>query len=158
MKYSLAVVIFVVIAGWSVAPGQQPPHGTGLEWDGKELWIGIGELSPDAQKIGLSEPQIRTRVELRLRKAGIVPLSAPGGPGYLSVDLFVRGNAFSLSVSMVRFAVYGTAHASYQKLAKTWEKSGAGSHGQDTELLFSALDKLLDGFLNDFAEANPPKK
>lgn len=126
---------------------------SGLETAKQPIGVRIEKLTPDAEIIGVTAEGLRTQTERRLRQAGI-PAYWKGWPE-LDVRVTVAGAAFSVDVSFVRDVLYSDGTNVWKKIAVTWNRSNAGTHLQNPESLVSALDQLLDQFVDDFLKANP---
>lgn len=160
MRQSLIRFVLVVTCGAGLALPSlaQAQFATGLEVaDYKTVGYLIERLSDGAAEIGLTENRLQTRVELRLRQAGLAPVNMKGeGPSaYLYVQVSVVGGGFSVNVSFDRtvsfldagreYTVYGTA---------VWGRGSIGTHGGDSEFIVGRLDGRLDIFLNEYLKVN----
>ncbi len=68
---SAAILLLLLI---SAPAGAQPESKSGLETANyKHVAVVVEGLPADARRIGLTKDRIRTRVELRLRSAGLTP-------------------------------------------------------------------------------------
>jgi hypothetical protein len=122
------------------------------------MGVVIEKLDKEAIDIGLSKERLRTIVELRLRKEGIVV----HGPLYIESlkCLYVYANvtrtAFCLRLSFYDSVIL-ERDPSIIILTETWHDGGVGIHGNDAKTIEDSLSELMDSFLNDFFEANPKK-
>ncbi len=147
----------LLLALISAPAGAQTWSRSGLETANyKSVEVLIESLNTDARSIGLTEDRLRTRVELRLRSAGLTPvnprfsLELP----HLYVNINVIGDAFSILVEYRRQVDFITGNRQYRYLATTWRYGNAGTHGRDAAYITNALDEVLDKFLNEYLKAN----
>jgi len=114
----------------------------------------------DAKKAGLTESQLRTDVEVELRKAGIPVLtenkrySTPGMP-YLHVNVTsvtLGGNlkwvyAYNVSISLKQMVDLGR-NRSIGTVAETWNSTYVGGVGEKVR-------DYINEFINDYLTVNP---
>lgn len=125
----------------------------------------IEYLDEDAKTI-LSERQIQTDVELRLRRNGIRLLSedewlkVPGSP-YLYLQLNVlrseRTGVFSYYYKLeLKQSVLLERDSQFEMLAATWQTTNGGYAGSTvaTSAIRAAIGDAVDTFCNDFLAAN----
>lgn len=131
--------------------------------------VTIEKLNEGALEVGLTEEQLQTDVELRLRQSGIrvltekERLTAPGGP-----FLYVNVNGHKAESGLHAF---GISVALYQRVilerngmkgghVETWQRAAIGTRGHadgDSDAAFvreNVKDKV-DEFLNAYLAANP---
>ena len=124
------------------------------------------EALDDDTKTILSEQQIQTDIELRLRRNGIRLLSkaewleAPGNP-YLHLEFnAVRSEAtgvFSYSYTLqLRQTVLLDRDPQFQMFAPTWQTTNGGYAGSSVaaSTIRNAIGDTVDKFCNDFLAAN----
>ena len=76
----------------------------------KRLWVAeyrtvpvlIEKLPTEAASVGIMEEQVLTKVELRLRQAGLTPTTSSGQDRYLYVNINVGGRAFNIDLQFKR--------------------------------------------------------
>ena len=168
MRYGLmiALVLAWVGTGW----------GAGSVWEIKGLKglggvrVQIDKLPSVATQDGLYEDQLKTDVELRLRKVGIRVLSEeerlkePGKP-YLSVTTLVAKNetgvyAVSVHAEILQYVLLDRDRLLGVTAGSTW------SHGVVINVVAnkmptavrSYLGDIVDVFINDFLTANPVQR
>jgi hypothetical protein len=129
---------------------------SGLEIDTPErMDVIIEELGEDARSAGLSEDVIRAKVELQLRRNGIIPNAEPEyKDGYLYVRVTISGVAFSSEVSFKRDVTYVVKGKTYKTIATVWEKSGTGIFDRDSAHLLGLLADYMDMFINAYLKVN----
>jgi hypothetical protein len=129
----------------------------------KRVYVLVEGVDADAEKLGLSEEQLKTVIELRLREAGIGLLTReqsfqePGTPiVYLNVcaqpGAESRTGYFFMSLQ-VRQEASLTRDPEIATFASTWN-DGMLCRG-DRSMAQEALDGMLKAFLNDYLAANP---
>src|SRR5438128_6602975 len=121
----------------------------------------------DSLRAGVTEEQVRTDTELKLRRAGIRVLTekemtaSPANPILIVYVQLHRPTeqalagmyAFSLSVGVSQ---YVQLQSSLSVLAKTWSKDSLGITGKNKiRKLRKFTEDLIDQFVNDFLAANP---
>ena len=125
----------------------------------------IEELDQDTKTI-LSEQQIQTDIELRLRRNGIRLLSksewldAPGSP-YLHLELRVlrseRTGVYNYSYSLeLRQSVLLDRDPQFLMFAATWQTINGGYAGSSVaaSAIRESIGDAVDDFCNDFLAAN----
>jgi hypothetical protein len=125
----------------------------------------IEQLNPDAMSHGLSENQLQTDVELRLRKAGLTVPNAVGSGPYLYVNVWLlKGDGpidgffmFFYEVSLSQPAVVRANNAF--AVVPTWSSSGMGIATGDrlAPYVRSNIADLVDRFINAYLSVNPKK-
>jgi hypothetical protein len=148
-----AILLFALI---SAPAGAQTWSDSGLETANyKYVAVVVEGLSADAGSIGLTKERIRTRVELKLRSAGLTPSNDVNkNNAYLYVNIGVIRNAYNISVEYKRLVDFTTGNLRYQKMATTQNFSNAGMHGNDAAYIMNVLNILLDRFLNEYLKVN----
>jgi len=129
----------------------------------------IEDLSPDAERDGLSKPTLQTDVELKLRQAGITVLTretgnpAPGDPWlYLNVATVKRSTglyAFNVYLKLNQ-DVRLTRAPSTMMSAVTWDALGTvGIVGSEpfSSTVRGVVKDQVDQFINAYLAANPKK-
>jgi hypothetical protein len=122
-------------------------------------------LDQDTKTI-LSERQIQTDIELRLRRNGIRLLSeeewlkSPGSPYlYLNLDVLLneRTGVFSYSYRLeLNQTVLLERDSQFRMLSTTWQKTNMGYAGSTVaaSAIREAIGDTVDRFCNDFLAAN----
>jgi len=148
-----AILLLLLI---SAPAGAQSVSESGLETANyKYVAVVIERLSADAGSLGLTEDRIRTRVELRLRSAGLTPGNdITKNLASLYVNVNVGGSAYSAAVEYKRQVIFITGNRRYRYLATTWESASIGTHARSAVYIMNALDQNLDKFLNEYLKAN----
>ena len=133
------------------------------------VYVSVSKMTEEEQRIGLSNPQLETDVELKLREAGIRVLAkddpnpVPGVPFlYVTVStLKLTGlpgvYAFSVEVELIQFARL-ERDKSVVCLGRTWNATAVfGTVGQDKLEggLRTTIRDLTDQFINAYLAANP---
>ena len=151
-------LLLLAVPAFSDAASEPGWSRNGLETESQSVPYVVEILTPDAKRIGLTESQVGSKVELRLVSAGLVP----GDPRvstdyYLYVRVLVAGDAFSCELQFRRGVEFVGARNTRFSLpgARTWDRLTIGTHGGRAEYVVAVLDELLDQFLNDYLKANP---
>ena len=135
--------------------------------------VGVEQLAPEVEKVGLTTNRIQTAVELRLRTLGIqvVSYEARRGSEYRTSwpTLYVRLHGRKvidipalIFVVTVRLDVNVLSERKhYQTIigANVWDRelmSGAGE-AVVADIALKKIQELIDEFANDFLTANPKK-
>ncbi len=111
----------------------------------------------------LSGKAVQTRAELRMRSAGLRPISdvrqSPPPYRYLYVNILVVGTAFTVLLEFEREAVWVVGpRESSEGSVTTWSSFRTGTHGNTSGVILEALDSVLDEFLNAYLKANQEDK
>ena len=137
----------------------------------KSICVLIEEISPEAQKDGLSKQAIQTDVELRLRQAGIkvIPFdegaksSVEGGSTlYVVVNCLKMRDlpvyAYSIDVELEDVVKLTREPHTTVFSAITWDRGSVGSVGAlHIDSIRCTVKDMTDAFLNDYLKANPKK-
>jgi hypothetical protein len=131
------------------------------------VWVGIEPLDPDAEKDGLSEDQIQTDVELRLRMAGIKVLTqeqrlaTPGMPLlYIRLNTFIyeRSYPFSINISLIQSVSLKRDPQISIDQATTWNVGDVGCVGPaNVKQIRDVIKDHVDKFINAWLSVNPKK-
>jgi len=160
----LALVMLLLLPGISLG---LTDNQEGLR-DIKGVFVNVS-VSPELQKLGLTENQIKTDVELKLRKFGVRILTEKPPepkleefnktpqPSHLIVSLIalVRQNICFFSViTEVRETVFrGNGFAADGSI---WRNGGIGITDTDNmRKIRNAVNDLIEKFINDYLAANP---
>ena len=129
------------------------------------VFVTVEHLNEYLKAIGLTEDQLKTDVELKLRLAGVKVSTikewlTSKDNARLYVNIATIGNEYTTSWG-VRLHLYQTVSLErppHEKIsASTWISASIGRCGK-SELKESAIDSLktlTDRFLNDYFTANP---
>lgn len=113
---------------------------------GQSVPVVIANLDNETMQLGLTEDYLRSKVELRLRRNGIVP--EPPNPArqfHVYVNISVLDNTFAFEVSFKRLVSYEVNGKSFTKFASTYSKVGLGSRGPASSAREFITNALLDG-------------
>ncbi|MGB8991811.1 MAG: hypothetical protein WCD80_07130 [Desulfobaccales bacterium] len=154
----MAMVFFLLPAISHSAEYHQKEALKGL----KGVEVVVEDLKPEAEHMGLSTAQIKTDVELRLRKAGIKVLTfaesafTPGMP-YLHVTVTEMNSlsliVFSLEVDLKERV---TLDRGFKVPGKIWSTSSVGAVGiNKIREIRVFIGDDVDKFINDYLAANP---
>ncbi len=124
-----------------------------------QLSVLIEELKPEVGRAGLSKDQLKTDVELRLRKAHIrvVGLSPPGYL-YVNVQALRQSGGWVYSVHVgLNQDVTLDRDKSISCSGETWSEGTLGTATRDKFVaeVRDALGDQVDRFINDYLAANP---
>jgi hypothetical protein len=159
---ALAMVAVLLFPGVSHALTHNQKALVGL----RGVNVIVENISPKAENLGLTAEQIKTDVELRLRKAGVRVLTAkerlaiPGMP-YLYVNVSI---AFSRDSTLVSYAAlvalreWVTLANGFETDAAIWNTGMVGGCGINhiREIRIDVGDQV-DKFINDYLAANPKR-
>ena len=160
MKNSICLVLCIFFLQFAQNSFCQV-FGTGLEAGGdKRVSVVVERMTADGGQIGLIERVIKNKVELQLRRNGLIPVDEETGIRrgmYLYININVVGLSYSWAVRFYRRVVYWVEEEPYFLLTTTWNIGGVGTHGGDSKYI---IDFLLDGvdiFSNAFLSVNPER-
>lgn len=162
LSAALALVILLIHPGVSHALTRNQRDLVGLRGVG----VVVEEMVPKAENLGLTAEQIKTGVELRLRKAGIrvltekETLESPGMP-YLYVNV---STAFNKDYTLLSYAVIVdlmervTLANGFNTEGAIWHTGmiGGGGTSHIREIRNDVGDQI-DKFINDYLAANPKR-
>jgi len=128
----------------------------------------VEKLNADIKdKTGLTEKQIETDVELKLRMAGIKvvslgeSLNIPGMPYlYVNLSIFRHSSglffAYSIYIALIE-NVYLERNSAINVSAQTWFKGEIGVIGESqvSSIRNNIIKDTVDIFINDYLSANP---
>lgn len=128
---------------------------TGLEIeDPKELRCEI-HLREEHSAFSNLEEKIKTKTQLRFMQMGIAMDAPYGFSPYLSVQVQVVGNAFTISTLFYRLTEYRIKEKKFKKMSITWHSIITGTHGNKGSFIIETVDEELDNFFYAFLKANP---
>jgi len=130
----------------SAPAGAQTVSENGLETANyKYVAVAVENFSADAGSIGLTEDRIRTRVELRLRSAGLTPGDdVTKNSAVLVVIVHVVGRAFTILFRYERKVDFTTGNRRYRYVAATWKSAIMGTHTGNAAYIMDVLDGRMD--------------
>ena len=132
----------------------------------KGVQVLVEYMDPKAEGIGLTRDQIRTNVELRLRKAGIMVLTGkemgeiPGRPiFYVNVNtLFLKQNPLIVYHIRLELQEWVTLGRGFETVGGIWNASTTGVVGpKQIGKVRELVGDLVDEFINNYLAANPKK-
>jgi hypothetical protein len=159
----VALVVFLLLPGISHATEYQQKELIGL----KGVGVLVESVRPEVERLGLTKDQIKTDVELRLRKAGVSVLTkeewekTPGKPYlYVNVNAFVYPDEPALCVYNIRMELQEmvTLDRGLRAPDTIWPKErrmvvGKGNIRKIRDVIGDQVDK----FINEYLAANPKK-
>jgi hypothetical protein len=122
--------------------------------DYKKVRIKINMQGSSANKIGLTEENIREICELRLRQSGLQLVVSEEPVDCLVIVIQVIPRAFSIRSEFYRGILFEVKGEPYFTVASTWENWGTGTHADRPEYIIRMLDQHFDAFLKDYLKAN----
>jgi len=160
---SIALFFFLLTHGSLVYSASYEESLKGLT----EIFVWVEKLDPDIEdKAALTEKQIQTDVELKLREAGIQVVSKeesfkiPGRP-YLYVSLNALHDstrlffAYTIYIS-INQEVYLERNPEIRVRAYTWDETIMGLIGEDkVGRIRDKIKDSVDGFIKDYLSVNP---
>ena len=104
----------------------------------KAVYVSVADIIPEVEHLGLTKDQIKTDVQLRLRKAGIRVLTEkewPATPGmpyvYVMVVVVISGDSFTYS-STVELKEEVTLTNGFKTIGAIWDTGSTGGGGSKT--------------------------
>jgi hypothetical protein len=154
---ALLVLVLLLLPNVSQAGKRQQEALRGL----KSLIVLVEEINPEAERLGLSRTQLKTDVELRLRKAGIKVLTqeesinTPGQP-FLYVNIttgIISGFCtFGIEVDLNEMVIIARG---VKVVGSIWDTSIIGRVGiNNIKQIRNSLADEVDKFINDYLAAN----
>ncbi|OGP62623.1 MAG: hypothetical protein A2V65_12005 [Deltaproteobacteria bacterium RBG_13_49_15] len=128
----------------------------------KGLLVVVEKINPEIEKDGLTENQIQTDVELKLRMAGLNVLTseerkkAPGRPFfYLRAHILkLSSKVYIFHINLILFQDAYLERNDEPIVASTWSSSGLGET-DDLDIIRSKVKDHVDEFLNIWLSVNP---
>jgi hypothetical protein len=158
--------MLLVLCGAVPAAPQTTEDQVTARIDKESLWVSNYKdliVSIDVQddsKLGITEDDVRTKVELRLRQAGIRPHPTAaeglkvGASGWVLVVVKTFESAFSFQIEFGRSVSWILPNGSpARQLAFLWFRDRLGI-GHDRAFVLSAVGDEMDKFLNAYLKAN----
>jgi hypothetical protein len=163
-KTVVALLVFLLLPGVSHAAEYQKREAlVGL----KGMSVVVERIRPRDVHLGLTSAQIKTDVEVRLRKAGVKVLTEKewletSGKPFLYVNIDASKNPnnpstvfFTIRVELTELV---TIDRGLRVGAAIWETGIKGVAGiQDIRKIRDCLGDLVDIFINDYLAANPKR-
>jgi hypothetical protein len=157
-----------------MAPEAHPSKDSDLLKGLTGLWVLVERVKPDLERDGVTKAQLTTRVQIKLRQAGIKVLdvdelekmpikeglkiaSAPAL--YLDVDsIKIKDSplyAYSLSLEVLETVIL-KRDKKIEVLAGTWKQKAMGYCGVERlRSVYDGVDDMVNMFINDYLAANP---
>ncbi|MBE0536908.1 MAG: hypothetical protein IH624_14685 [Phycisphaerae bacterium] len=132
------------------------------------IFVLVEYLDEDSKAVGLTEDQLKTDIELKLRLAGIKVNSSEDRRFsddsftiYVNITSIRRDLllVYSASVQLRQDVYLARKPNRYCERATTWQKSCIGTVGESkaTTVIRDAVKDRTDMFVNDYLTANPKK-
>jgi hypothetical protein len=162
MKRYVTVVPLLLLISTATALGQARLDLNRAPLKGlKKFHVLIESFDAESQSAGLSTEQLRTDVELRLRRSR-VPVQDSGYDAYLYVNVnplrLSVGNAWAYAIHVgFRDSVTLDRDKSIGCLAETWDTGGifVVPTGKLVANVREHIGDYVDKFINDYLAANP---
>lgn len=136
----------------------EPQGGTGLEVTSPySLQVRIEPLSEKTVVIGLTERNLKARIELRLRRNGITPTDNRASDYLLYLNIGSTDNAFSFTLEFIRLTIYYVGDREYTISAPVWIMNGFGVYTDPREMRAAIVEMVLervDSFSSEFLKVN----
>jgi hypothetical protein len=127
--------------------------------DYKTVKLVIEDIEPP-NSTTLTKEAVQNRAELRMRAAGLKPVSVVGPAPfrYLYINVNLIRSSYGVSVEFYRWAFWETASGKTGSgYVSVWDNSIIGNP-PDSGRILNALDGLMDDFLNAYLKANQDDK
>ncbi len=153
--FLLAVLFTAGLFPWSLNADREPRTLANKP----RFAVIVESLDSDATRCGLTVPQVRTDVEIRLRRSGVVVVDQTTF-GFLYVDISVLRTIPGRCAYNIRVVFDQPAYLldGGRIVASTWDTGSLGvspdTSGRDIR---DALGDLVDQFVNDWLSVNQPK-
>jgi len=165
---NLFLIVAIVLGGGApVFAGDSESNRTTLRGL-SGIYVLVESLGPETERARLTQAQLQTDVELRLRRAGIKVLTEQEtlltpAAAYLYVDItsFHAQRGYTLFVTVaLRQAVILMRDPSIVTLAETWSVSwlGKGHPGSFVKDVREKIADAVDQFMNAYLAMNPKEQ
>ena len=146
------VLVVLTLGSWGHAVAPDPHVATLLS--PRIVRVIVEKLDADAVKDGLSAKQIRTQVEGRLRRAGLIVAVDDGEPYLYVVVTTAKADEATYAYSLSLFFGQPTVIEDYQSLTrlKTWSVGSVGMAGNITisRAIRVGIGQMMDQFVNAY--------
>lgn len=154
----VALLVLLLLPGISHALTLKQKPLVGL----KGVQVLVESLEPEAERLGLTNNQIKTDVELLLRKAGIRVLTqeemenTSGMPYlYVNVNTSIGGGLIAYNIS-VELSEFVTLANGLQAFGVIWDTGRIGTVlTNNIRQIRDSIGDEVDNFINDYLAANP---
>jgi hypothetical protein len=125
--------------------------------DYKTVPVIVLEIEPNDAKI--TDDAVRTRVESRMKAAGLAMTPTPKDH-FLLITVRVEGSAFSMNIGFYRQASWELPDGKVaSNFLETWDAGDAlGTHNNTDALIMQELDARIGLFLSTYFRANQNSK
>ncbi|MCX6141968.1 MAG: hypothetical protein NTZ35_01990 [Ignavibacteriales bacterium] len=160
-RYSIILAIFAS----TICRAQNNPaiKGTwstsGLEIESiKAIPVYVCPLDDATKDFGLTAERIRTKCDFKVRQMHLEPVdfkvTYPPQPYQLMVSVQINRISFLVEIHFLRRVSYKVGKRDFEMYATTWSQNIFGSHGSDSDYVLSALEAIMEEFLNAYVKAN----
>ena len=152
----LAALWLAVAAVVAHGQTQAVASATGLELTDPASVQLVIDIGRHAEKYGLTQQQVRLRLDPALQKAGLKPLAGPAeGRLELRIDSDSTGAFFTVAVDFVRNVQFTAGTLKFSHPATVWSRSIHGSFNQNAGIVVLTVGQFVDEFMAAFLKANP---
>jgi hypothetical protein len=117
--------------------------------------VTVENVSPDAERRGITRERIEARVNAILRKNSLKPVNEDQTRDYfLYVWVSVVGPAFDINVSFVREVSYYVGDQRKFTLGRTWTHGTTGVSQSGSDYILDVVSEQTELFANAFLKAN----
>ena len=153
MKARFAIALGCLSLGATLAAyGQKVESGKGLELPKGAAISVVVDLIDVANKAGLNLNNIQARVELQLRRNGIIVQQNDDFPYFIYVNVAVLDRFYSISVAFYRFVTFKVDDRFFLNKAATYNKFSTGTFS-DSEFIMQSVLNHIDILSNEILKA-----
>ena len=154
-RFICLMTTLCILSGTIVIHAESLESNTGLEVDDHKTLFYVLSLS-NHSKMPITEQEVSSQIELRLRALNIRPASflKRHGKPYLHVIVTLYDRGFNVVLSFRREVSFRVGEKVYRTTADTWSDGTGGTHINDPDFIVRAIIKYLDQFLADYMKAN----
>jgi len=173
MRKQLSKIIFILIISLFIHPligySQEGLTEEGIKTRReplkgiKDIFVVIEDLPPVAKELGITEESLKTKVELKLRLAGIkIPRSeekdSPFVILYVKLNIVRDKNIYAFNMDISLLEIVYIKRINQRRPASIWDYSHVILTQKDSSsFIREELKRGLDIFLNDYLAVNPKK-
>ena len=118
----------------------------------RSMRLAVVDSQSGSTDINLSKDSIRDAVESRLRSARLYDSA---GSSVLEISVAVSGAAFEIGIRFYKKVLDYSSNIVYR--TPTWALRSVGTHGKDSDYIYSNVSRVMDTFLVQYLRINEAK-
>jgi hypothetical protein len=146
-----AVLVLALISGSSFASERLWVEDPGM------VAFSIANMTPGAQKIGLTSAAVAANLTTMLSRAGLKArrTSVEGEGDVLFVDIIVEEETYYASLGFWRIASYRLPNGELNaEFVTVWQDYSVGAHHNNPETVQATVSRIIERFIGRYTDAN----